>query len=178
MIKHPLMKYRFAVQFLDNDLNVLPFGNDLSCQLTSVSQITQRKSTTPQHLAPLNDCCINIQDDVTGMTSRAIQDLYKLDSFSVKINMLDGCSGIVKTTILTGCNVSSIEHSDLSYGGNFGKRLNFKFPKVNPNELEEPNVKLLIGVLGDMVIDFTASDEEMPIVSSDLIITYSDVTVV
>lgn len=153
-ILYPIVKYQFRVVFKDDAGAVLPYGNDLSMQVKSISDYEQTRGEESQFV-------IEFEEDVTGKASTALQQLYSIDdTFKIVIEYLNGEEAVIKTASFESCFVRRIIHGSLDYAGG-GKRspqLRLKTPLWNGalvDELNEnPTTRALLTVLNGAQFTF------------------------
>lgn len=108
-ILHAKPRNRFCVLFCDDAGKVLPYGNELSLQTISVSDITQTS------FGEITEPVIVFEDDVDNHACSAIQNLFSEVSFMIKIEFRDGNDKTIRTQRLTGCSVLEVTHGFLDY---------------------------------------------------------------
>lgn len=147
-ILHPKQKYRWQVTF-QGLARLVPgvSGRDLTRQATAVKRPSLDFAETAIHRYNSTayvagkhtwaDMTLNIEDDITGLASAAIQGQLETQQrligadlpgqwlntaatgsdykFGIILEQLDGNEGIVEQWLIEGCWLKSVDYSDLSY---------------------------------------------------------------
>jgi len=131
-ILHPKVRNRFRVLFQQDDGTKLSCGNDISIQLIKISEISQTRFAAPHYFD------IIVEDDMGSRACVALQNLFQMESFMTKIEMLDGNETVVRTNILRGCKIDRIDHGGLNYGcGSNPAVVTFDVADIVGNLIEE-----------------------------------------
>lgn len=130
-ILHPKIKNRFQVQINARDTEGL---DCLTQQIVAVKKIIEDRNVF--FGIESGSFQLLIEDDVSGLASRAIHKLRTLD-FSVQINILDGAGTVIESTRFGGCRVQKVRYSDLDYSApESGKFINVDIPNKVGNAVE------------------------------------------
>lgn len=137
-ILHPKLKHRFRVKFcnpgtsdeiVDGDK---PYGAALTNQVTYVGSIVQHKGELSEFgVTPQYSVTMEFDDDVTNATCEALQLLFGMDKFDIRVEYLDAVEGVLRTHVLGDCSVETIMHDSVGYN-NFSPdgetKFQFSFP--------------------------------------------------
>jgi hypothetical protein len=151
---HPVMNYRFLVEFYNSTgAEKLPFSDNLSMQVINTSQLLQSNGNQ-FGLKVAAKASITFQDDILSRAMKGAQELINRESFQIRISLLDGGEGIIRQIILKDCSVSQLVHTKLDYAGTniyHDAELNVKIPEklgsAIDNLKEDPISNAIITVL-------------------------------
>jgi hypothetical protein len=112
-ILQPNLKHRFQVSFLNEDGELLSMSEGLTRQVIAVSPFTQ---TSDDGTAQPTSVVIKIEEDLTNVASKSIQELLQVEDFTLRLETLDGNAQVTKTVCIKGAWLNNIMHSELDYG--------------------------------------------------------------
>jgi hypothetical protein len=171
----PHLKYHFRVSFLNDDDTELDISQALAEGVISVTPIEQSKSLDDRIFF------IMFEDDASNRVGKAVQQLAGLESFTTKIEHLDGNAKVVKTLRVEHSLVSSIVHDECDYatpGQREALDISVKVPELFGNAITElvkdPKVELLYNLLSnlEMKVSLPLSQKKPLVTNTRIMVQY------
>lgn len=182
-ILQPILKYRFQVSFLNDMGEPLSSNAGLSRQAVSISPFIQ---TADVGEAETETIFVKIEEDVTNLAAKSIQELLKEHDFTLRMETLDGMNGVTKTVDIEKAWLQQVLHSDVDYGASWSYRdrtvLKLQIPElmgsfINSIRDKSPQAEMIFQLLAKAELSLASSaDDEIhmnKVVSPVLAISYN-----
>jgi hypothetical protein len=145
--------------FTDDAGEKLPFSDVLTRQVIKVDPFKQGTDLRNFGIHDLGGkVVITFEEDILNQAALALQELFKLPSFTIVVEQLDGNDGVTKTTTFSKTHISEIKHGVLDYagGGSTTERMALEIPMIEGNKIEalrqDPVVDVLLTLLKGLKI--------------------------